>query len=174
MDEEALMTSQAQSKVIWYCHPYAGAPSIGMSYRPYYFCKLFNQNGLSAHVITASFHHMLVKKFPQSEQIEQRLVEDVSYITVKTPEYEGNSWKRLLNMFTYAWRIYRNESSIMEITGKPDVIIVSSSHPLHFPFLKRIAAKYNAKLVFEVRDIWPLSLQKILKIPAWHPFIMLL
>lgn len=168
------MKTEKRKMVIWYCHPYAGAPSVGMSYRPYYFCKLFNQQGLSSFVITASFHHMLSSKFDQNNIVQARVVDDVPYVTVKAPEYKGNGARRLLNMLTYAWNLFRSEKEITKITGTPDIIIVSSSHPLHYPLLQRIAVKYKAKLIFEVRDIWPLSLVQILKISPYNPFIMLL
>ena len=40
--------------------------------------------------------------------------------------------------------------------------------------MKKWAEKYNAKLIFEVRDIWPLSLTELLHIPSYNPLIMYL
>ena len=43
----------------------------------------------------------------------------------------------------------------------PDVIIVSSASPL--PIWKAYfwAKRFNAKLIFEVRDIWPMSIMEL-------------
>lgn len=168
------MNNHAANRVIWYCHPYAGAPSLGMSYRPYYLSKYFNELGHKSYVITANFHHLLNQPLVQNQAVELRKIDAVDYITLKTPNYHGNGVMRLANMFSYAWQFYRNASDLVQITGKPDLIIVSSAHPFHFPILKKLAKQYQAKLVFEVRDIWPLSLIEILGISPRHPFVMLL
>lgn len=168
------MNNPAAKKIIWYCHPYAGAPSLGMSYRPYYLSKYFNELGHRSYVITANFHHLLNQPLEQKKTVELRKIDEVDYITLKTPSYNGNGVMRLANMFSYAWQFYRRASALVQITGKPDLIIVSSAHPFHFPILKQLAKKYQAKLVFEVRDIWPLSLVEILGISPRHPFVMLL
>jgi glycosyltransferase involved in cell wall biosynthesis len=57
---------------------------------------------------------------------------------------------------------------------KPDIIIVSS--PSLFPVINghKWAKKYKAKLFFEVRDIWPLTLKEIGKLSAFNPLILLM
>jgi glycosyltransferase involved in cell wall biosynthesis len=40
----------------------------------------------------------------------------------------------------------------------PNVIIASSVHPLAWVAGHRLSAKYNAKFIVEVRDLWPLSM----------------
>jgi glycosyltransferase involved in cell wall biosynthesis len=158
-------------KTIWYCHHYAGSPSLGMSYRPYYLTKEFSKAGHNAYVISASFHHLLQKEKQQTKPVEMQTVDDVAFITLKVKKYLGNGLPRLLNMLGYAWGFKRHFKKIAQITGKPDVIIVSSSHPFHFPYLNKLAKRVNAKIIFEVRDLWPLSLLELLKVPQWHPMI---
>jgi glycosyltransferase involved in cell wall biosynthesis len=55
---------------------------------------------------------------------------------------------------------------------KPDAIIVSS--PSLFPIVraKKWAIKFKAQLIFEVRDIWPLTLQNLAGISTVHPLIV--
>ena len=160
-----------EAKTIWYCHHYAGSPSMGMSYRPYYLTKEFIQAGHNAYVISASYHHLLQKPKLQSKPVVMDMVDEVSFITLKVRKYLGNGLPRLLNMLGYARGFKRHFKKIEKITGKPDVIIVSSSHPFHFPTLKKIAKRYDAKIIFEVRDLWPLSLLELLKISKSHPMI---
>lgn len=163
-----------KSQVIWYLHHYAGAPSLGMSYRPYYLCKQFTQNGFKPYVIGASFHHLLHVETEQHVQINHQVVDSQDYIFIKTPIYKGNTYKRIINMFSYAWKVWRYQKELVKITGIPSTIIISSSHPLHYFSARSIAKKYNAQLIFEVRDLWPLSLTDLLNVSLYHPFILLL
>ena len=161
-----------EKKTIWYCHHYAGSPSRGMSYRPYYLTREFCNAGHRAFVIGASYHHLLHQPLPQRPGFKTEEIDGVNFILLKTPSYLKNGLGRLLNMFSYVWRLYRHKKEILAYTGKPDVIIVSSSHPFHFRVLEKIARQYNAKLIFEVRDIWPLSLVDVLKLQSWHPLVL--
>lgn len=168
------LSAHKGAKVIWYCHHYAGSPSLGMAYRPYYLSREFQAAGNNAYIIASSFHHQQQHDQSQTESVRFTIIDDVKYIWLKTIRYSENGFKRVLNMFNYALRFWINEKQIVAITGKPDVIIASSTHPLHYPVLEKIARKYDAKIIFEVRDLWPLSMLGLLKIKAWHPFILLL
>lgn len=150
--------------VIWYLHHYAGAPSLGMSYRPYYLCQEFNRQGYQSWIIGASFHHLLNTPMHQSEPVLHQKVDDQNFIFLKTPSYQGNTHKRFINMLSYAWRLWRQHKQLVAITGIPSVIIVSSAHPFHYYFARRIANKYHARLIFEVRDLWPLSLIELMNV----------
>lgn len=163
-----------QPKTIWYCHHYAGSPSLGMAFRPYYLTKEFCEAGHNAFVISASYHHLLLKQTFQKEPIKFSTIDNVPFIHLKTSYYKNNGISRISNMLRYVWRIYREEKRIISITGKPDVIIVSSGHPFHYPLLKKIAKKYNAKLIFEVRDLWPQSLTELLNLNQRHPLVWIL
>ncbi|WP_367606878.1 glycosyltransferase family 4 protein [Legionella sp. W05-934-2] len=164
----------SQPKTIWYCHHYAGSPTLGMSYRPYYLTREFCQQGHNAYVVNAAYHHLLLNPKKQKEKVVKQTIDDVPFISLKTRPYQGNGLSRILNMLDYARVIKKQQKKIIALTGKPDVIIVSSAHPFHFPILKKLAKKYNAKLIFEVRDLWPLSLQLLLHTSALHPLIIYL
>lgn len=157
--------------VIWYLHHYAGAPSLGMSYRPYYLSKEFNRQGYQTHVIGSAFHHLLNTPIDITEPVKQIIIDGQAYIFLKTPHYTGNI-KRLLNMVSYAWKVWRYQKKLIEITGVPSVIIVSSSHPFHYFSARSIAKKYQAKLIFEVRDLWPLSFIELLGFSPRHPLVL--
>lgn len=143
-----------------------------MSYRPYYFTKAFNQVGHQAYVIGASHHHLKQASKPQREAIKKIIIEDVPFILLKTRAYRENGLSRLINMFQYASKFRSQKNKLIKLTGKPDVIIVSSAHPFHFKTLEKIARKYGATLIFEVRDLWPLSLIQLAKLPPLHPLAL--
>jgi hypothetical protein len=162
------------SKTIWYMHHYAGSPSLGMAFRPYYLSREFDNNGYKSYIIGSSFHHLLHSKMEQKDQLSHRVIDDQNFIFLKTPFYYGNGIKRLINMFTYAWKVWRYQKKLIKITGVPSVIIASSAHPFHYIPAYWMAKKYNAKIIFEVRDLWPKSLTELLNISSYHPIILLL
>lgn len=161
-------------KIIWYLHHYAGSPSLGMAYRPYYLARAFNQKGYRAYVIGASFHHLKKNTTKIKEPVCFQVVDEQDYVFLKTPEYHGNGIKRLLNMFAYSWRFWRSYRDIEKKTGTPSVIIVSSGHPFHYIPAWILARKHGAKLLFEVRDLWPLSFIELLHVSAYHPIVLLM
>lgn len=161
-------------KTIWYCHPYAGSPQEGMSYRPYYLAKYWKKAGHQPYVISSSFHHLLHQPKIQQEDISLQNIEDVDYIRLKTTKYQNNSLHRMLNMFSYAWQIRKYQKKLLHMTGKPDVIIVSSSHPFHYLSLYPLAKKLRIPLIFEVRDLWPSSLIELLNLKKWHLLVIIL
>jgi glycosyltransferase involved in cell wall biosynthesis len=60
------------------------------------------------------------------------------------------------------------------INEKPDVVIASSTYPLdNYPVYK-LAKKSNAKYVYEVHDLWPLSPMELGGYSKYHPFILLM
>jgi len=91
---------------------------------------------------------------------------------VKMPYYHSSkSILRAWHMLLFAWRLLRLPTHILP---KPDNIVVSSPSP--FPILNaaRWCRTYGAKLVFEVRDLWPLSVIHLGNVKVSHPFIRLL
>ncbi|TCS01269.1 glycosyltransferase involved in cell wall biosynthesis [Rhizobium sp. BK418] len=76
-------------------------------------------------------------------------------------------------MFALGWKILTRHHQIAHRHGRPSVIIASSPHPYTFLSAWWLARKYKAKCVFEVRDIWPLSMVELGGVSAWHPMVLL-
>ncbi|MFA6303063.1 MAG: glycosyltransferase family 4 protein [Legionella sp.] len=164
----------ASKGTIWYLHHYAGSPSLGMSYRPYYLSREFNRNDYKSYVIAASFHHLLHSEIIQKQPVNQQLIDGQDYVFLKTCTYHNNGVMRLINMLSYSYKVWRHSKKLVQITGQPSVLIVSSSHPFHYLSAYRLAKKHKAKLVFEVRDIWPASLVELLNLKSYHPIVLAL
>lgn len=163
-----------KKKEIWYCHHYAGTPNRGMSLRPYYLSKCMLNEGHRVTVIASCNHHLLSKAPSIDKKYLLKNEMDVPYLWINTPKYKGNGIRRILNMISYALFLKRNDLVKKKILMNPDIIIVSSAHPFHVKAMKYWAKKYHAKLVFEVRDIWPLSLIEILGISPKHLLVLIL
>ncbi len=162
--------------VIWYLHHYAGSPELGMSHRPYFMTKAFNAAGHQAYVWAANFHHLL--KSPPvvmlGDAFCQQYVEGVPYIWLKCTHYSGNGVARVMNMLSYAYQILRQGWKKRAQPQAPSHIIVSTPHPFHILSAWCLAKRYRAKLILEVRDIWPESLQAISGWSKFHPMVILL
>lgn len=118
-------------------------------------------------VFVARWHHQLGADLPESETT----VDGVRYIALKARRYRGNGVGRILNMMDYCVAMAR--LGTRHGIAKPDLIIVSSPHPFAVVPALRLASRTGAKLVFEVRDLWPLSIVEVNGTSPWHPFILL-
>jgi len=157
----------AASTNIWYVHPYAGGPGIGRYSRPFFLSRHWLATGAQATVFTASNHHLL----DEPQQAGAKVVEGVPYEFVKVGAYTGNGLGRLRNMAEFSWRFARQATAYAEQYGKPDAIIASSPHPYAFLATDRVATRMGARSVFEVRDLWPLSLVELAGVSPSHPLV---
>ncbi|WP_413732627.1 MULTISPECIES: glycosyltransferase family 4 protein [unclassified Shewanella] len=155
---------------IWYIHPYSGSHSTGMSYRPYYLAKNFNDLGYKTTIISSLNHHL--SSF-DSGAIGVNKFDGVDYFLVKTPKYKGNGVGRILNMLSFGYRLFLKDFFNFAESEKPKVIIASTAHPFHIFAAFFYAKKYKAKFILEVRDLWPLSLQELVGLSKFHPLCIL-
>lgn len=150
---------------------YAGAPSMGMEYRPYNLAVNWKAEGHKVLIVTASQHHLRSKQFNTFKKTEIHNVDGIDYLVVKTPEYHGNGFGRISNILSFLFKLILNTSRIAD-EFKPDVVIASSTFVFDIFPAKRIASLSKAKLVFEVHDLWPLSVIELGGYSKWHPFVM--
>ncbi len=100
-------------------------------------------------------------------------IDGVRYVWLQVPTYAGNGFRRAANILSFVAQLYRYQRRIAA-KFRPDVVIASSTHPLDIFPASRIARRCQARLVFEVHDLWPLSPMELSGLPWWHPFIVLL
>jgi glycosyltransferase involved in cell wall biosynthesis len=60
----------------------------------------------------------------------------------------------------------------MAASRSPDVVVYSSPYPFGYLAAHRLARRHHAALIFEVRDLWPLTLTEVLGLAPWHPFVL--
>lgn len=160
---------------IWYLNHYAGGSDNPKDGRSFFLPKGILNSGYSCSVIGASFHHhQKNQQTNQTEKILKRTIDDIPFLWIKTPKYQGNGLSRIRNMLSYAYSCWKYDFVRKQLLEKPDAIIISSVHPFHILAGIKWARKYNAKLVFEVRDLWPLSLNLLLGVSKYHPLSLVL
>ena len=155
---------------IWYMHHYGGGSGIGLYDRPFRLATAWRKQSHSATIFIASFHHLLEKNISLPSEMT---VEGEHYVCVPCREYSSNGVRRLLNMWDFCKGLYRMPDEIARNLPRPDAIIVSSPHPFAIFPARALARRFGAKLVFEIRDLWPLSITEIAGTSKWHPFVML-
>lgn len=159
-------------KSVWFLNDYAGSPLHGMTLRHYYLAQSLKNEGIASTIITASFSHLLHSLPNVRGSYQTENIHGTNYVWVKVPRYERSFSKgRVLKWAWFFLKLFLLPTKKLE---RPDVIIVSPSAP--FPILPAwlLARRFGAKLAFEVRDIWPLTLVEIGGISAKHPFVRLM
>lgn len=152
---------------------YAGSLRHGMEYRPFYLAREWMRLGHEVTIVAASFSHVRTVSPQLKGALTQEIVDGVTYHWLKTPAYQGNGFKRGLNILAFVLQLFRFAGFWVK-TIKPDLVISSSTHPLDNLPGKWIAHRAGAKLIYEVHDLWPLSLIELGGMSSRHPFIQLL
>lgn len=128
--------------------------------------------GHRVRIIAASQSHVRTHQPEMAGVRIDEVIDGIEYTWLSTPKYAGNSVRRVLNMLTFVWRLWKTARELVQAV-KPDVVIASSTYPMDIWPAHRIAKLANAKLVFEVHDLWPLSPMELGGMSRWHPFILL-
>lgn len=145
---------------------YAGSPSLGMEFRPYYMAREWLKMGHQTRIVGASFSH-LRKHQPTAKQ---EAIDGISYSWIKTNRYHGNGLGRIVSMAEFIGKLFLGYKQLLR-DFVPDVVIASSTYPLDNYVASRIAHHYKAKMVYEIHDLWPLSPMELGGYSPRHPFI---
>jgi glycosyltransferase involved in cell wall biosynthesis len=161
------------NKTLWIINEYAGSPYHGMIFRHYYLGKELVKRGYNVYIITASYSHLFYNKPEVKEDFTIENIDGVNYVWIKVPQYKSaHDKKRILKWFIFTFKTYFNMP--IDKLSKPDYILNSSPSTFSIITGYKWAKKYKAKLLFEVRDIWPLTLIEIGGYSQNHPFIKLM
>lgn len=161
-----------QPKTIWIINQYASTPETGTGGRHYYLAKGLANQGHSVYLIASSFNHLLHRPMDIKKSFFIQQVEGFKFVWINMQPYRNaHDKKRIWNWFKFTWMLLKLPKIL---TQKPDAILASSPSPFVFLGAKRLAKKYNAKLAFEERDIWPLTLVELGGYTSKHPFIRMM
>ena len=157
------------SKTVWIINQYASTPSTGIGGRHFYLARELVKQGYAVYVIVSSANHLLREPVSFDAPFKMEVVDGINFVWVKMPAYtEAHSTQRALNWFLFPWRLLKLPQVISD---NPSAVLCSSPSPIAFLGAQRLARRFNARLVFEVRDIWPLTLTEIGGHSPNHPFI---
>jgi len=158
------METKLNKKVVWFINEYAGSPKYGMEFRHYYLGKALVNLGYKVWVISANYSHLL-HSYPI---LEVENINGVDFFWLNVIKYpHAHSKKRVLKWFQFTSKLFWKLRKL----PKPDYIYVSSPFLLPIVPAYFYSRKYKAKLIFEVRDIWPLTLVELGGYSWKYPFI---
>jgi hypothetical protein len=100
---------------------------------------------------------------------QEELMDGMSFWWLQTLKYDGaRSLRRILSWIHFEWRLFRMPKSELPV---PDAIIVSSLSILTILNGFLLRKKFRCKLIFEIRDIWPLTLTEEGGFSKFNPLI---
>lgn len=162
-----------KNKTIWIFNQYCSTPQSGFHTRHFYLAKELEQLGYTVYVFSASYSHIQNSPvvFEGNIKIED-YTKNFKFVWIKVPVYESSkSKRRILNWFEFAWKISKIGKFIKT---KPDVILYSSLSLVGSLAAEKLAKFYKVPYIFEVRDIWPLTIIELGGYSISHPFIRFL
>ncbi|PWB68399.1 MAG: hypothetical protein C3F14_00055 [Deltaproteobacteria bacterium] len=155
---------------IWYLSAYD--QPRGQSSRTYDFSRELVKRGHQVTMFNNSYCHWThVERLSPNEKWRIEEIDGIRVVWLRTIPYTGNGWGRGANMLSNAWRSTQVARILSE---KPDVVI-GPSVPLGTGWVAwKIARRKGAAFVFEVRDVWPISLVDngvlSMRSPVYHAF----
>jgi len=153
-------------------YPESSTPQTGMGGRHHYLARELVRLGHDVTVVAARWHHLLRDGVDTDALPAEEIVEGYRFVRIDVPKYaHAHDRRRVL-----AWLVFAAKLPALRrrLGAAPDVVLYSSPHPVGYPGAERLARACGARLVFEVRDIWPLTLIEIGGYSPRHPFIRLL
>lgn len=160
------------NKTIWYISKYVQIPNKDSSGgRGWLLMKEFAKRGYETVIITSNSQHFNNKKNINFNVINFSN-DGIKFIILKTLNYvKSKSIRRVFSWLNFEWNLFFLNKKKFK---KPDVIIVSSLSLLTILNGVLLRRKYNCKLVFEIRDIWPLTLVELSNFSKNNLFVMIL
>ena len=131
------------------------------------------RQGHDVTIVASSYSHYRNKHPDMGDQcLKREMIDGIRYLWLRGDIYDGNSgFGRIKSMFTFHRRLLAVTN---RIGADYDLVIASSPQPFVIYPARAIARKNNAKLIYDIRDLWPLTLKEIGGMSKWHPFIMAL
>jgi len=141
---------------IWYVSKYVSLPGCGSAgVRGYSLMRELARAGHKVTIITSDSNHLVTPPVLARHYLIQK-IDEVDVCWVRTSKYGlAKSFRRILSWLHFEWRLLfipRQQLS------RPDIVIVSSLSLLTILNGLLLRLIYNCPLIFEVRDIWPLTL----------------
>jgi glycosyltransferase involved in cell wall biosynthesis len=156
---------------IWYISKYASPLKYGFGSRHFYLASEFKRLGYNPVVISSDSNHLA--KIPALQSTySHEIIDGVDTWWIKTIKYKGSaSIKRILSWIDFEMKLWFMPKKKI---ARPDIVIISSLSLLTILNGYLLKRHFGCKLIFEIRDIWPLTIIEEGGFNPWNPFVKLL
>ncbi|AWO01184.1 hypothetical protein DLD77_05500 [Chitinophaga alhagiae] len=157
---------------IWYICKYASPEKYFFGTRHFYLSEEWVKMGHEVSIITSNASHMSdnLPKFKGKMFFE--VINGVKTFWLNTYRSKTSTGiSRFLSWLHFEWQVLTMPK---QKAGRPDVVIASSLSLFTVISAWIYARQHKARLIFEVRDIWPLSAILLGNYSPKHPIIRLL
>ncbi|MBB3185657.1 glycosyltransferase involved in cell wall biosynthesis [Halomonas fontilapidosi] len=163
------MSQVERKETVWLINQDASTPETGYAGRSYYLGREMAKLGYNVYIVAASFCHHLREAPSVDGLVDIEHLDDLAFVRITVPRYStASSPLRAIAWLVFAWRLRLLPKYLGEA---PDIIVYSSPPLVGYLGAERLAIRLKAKLVFEVRDIWPLTLCEVGGYSHSHPII---
>lgn len=151
---------------------YAFSKETGFETRLFALSRKFIQKGHAVTIISSVDHYFGKFSGNYNKRYNKEIIDGIQVTWIKSLQYKKTiSVKRVLSWLDFEWKLlWLNEDTL----NTPDVIIVSSLSLLSIINGIRLKRQFHCKLIFEIRDIWPLTLIEEGGYSRINPFVKFL
>jgi glycosyltransferase involved in cell wall biosynthesis len=150
----------------------AGSRNHGMVLRNYNWAKTLVDMGHDVTVVASNFSHSRQTQPQTKGRVTEENIDGIRYLWLWGPRYRAkSSLGRVFSMFVFVLQVFFPNKQLRE---NYDIAVLSSPPPFAIYPAHWLAKKKRAKLIFDVRDLWPLTIKELGGYSARHPFVWLL
>lgn len=141
---------------IWILNQNSYMPEDGPHIRHYTIGKYLARKDYEPYVFAANELHHVGRRIDtgKNEYIEKDS-NGVKFLYIKTFHYTKNDIKRIINIASYYFMLFRVCKRVEKKYGKPDIIYASQMYPTALVAGIKLAKKYKVKCICESRDLIP-------------------
>jgi len=156
---------------IWIISKYASSIERGFESRLFALARRFVEKGNYVAIISSDSNHFgIYPTFKHTYNFEK--LGRLKVLRIRTFKYiKTVSVQRIISWIDFEIKLF---FAPLKSFNKPDVIVVSSLSLITILNGIRLKYKYSAKLIFEIRDIWPLTIIEEGGFKPWNPFVLIL
>jgi glycosyltransferase involved in cell wall biosynthesis len=147
--------ASGQANSIWIISKYASSAEYGFESRLFALAREFRNSNRKPVIISSDSNHLAT--FPQFDsRYTRESLGGCETWWIRTLKYTKTvSMRRVLSWIDFELKLLLMPKKQLP---RPDIIIVSSLSLLTILNGVRLCRRYGCKLIFEIRDIWPLTL----------------